>query len=238
MKMDEYFEKKKELQEAENKAEEIKKSLRAEKKEALKEKFDKYNFLHKLKPWTRSDILLAIFMMVLFLVAYNHGGVTDVENGEEGFFGIFGFLTKEKNESIVLEISSEIKEEEPEDVVNTTNVTIVTTEIEDEEPEEIEFDMWAKYGEDEFDTIETSLSSIVYYIVIKNNEGVPIKCESTDSDVEVEPYDSREIFNRAVQSDAGEDNKIVKEHIFTCYKVGDSINDGTEKSMGVTLIFI
>ena len=240
--MDEYLQKKKELEEAEKKALEIKKTLRAEKKEELKEKFDKYNFLHKLKPWTRTDLLLVIFMIVLFLIAYNHGGGVESGNSEEGFFsGIFGFFVKDKNVSednveVTGDIVNDTMDNSEENLGDDTLDITVTTSDEGGEETVINFDIWVETTNgEEFTIIETSSDDIIYYVVIKNKESFDIQCESTDSNVGVKSYDERKIWNRVVAPEVSD--KVTEEHKFTCYNVDDSIDEGFMKSITVTVNF-
>jgi len=259
MKVDEYLEKKKELEEAENKAGEIRKSLRAEKKEALKERFDKYNFLHKLKPWTRSDILLVIFMMVLFLVAYNHGGAVTNDN-EEGFFGgIFGFLVKDKDVGSDPNINADVDDTENsgdtngelsdnsgDSVDSSDSGSENSAEDTSNEPEPIviAFKMWAEYNDQEFSTIDLEgTDTLIYYIQIQNQESFEITCEGysyrggEQDDYSNFDVDANEMYSMFMRIVAGNDTSVISKQELTCYESGNTISDGTEKQLLVNINF-
>lgn len=245
--MDEYLEKKKELQEAEQKAIEIKKTLRAEKKEELKEKFDKYNFLHKLKPWTRNDVLLGILMIVLFLVAYNHGGPIDSGENEGFFSNVFGFLVKD---AVDTEDNIDSTEDSGDSTDSTDDISDTgdseetndsTGEMEDTENEEenvINFNIWSEYNDNQFTTLDTTSSPVNYYVVIQNLESFDIWCESFDSSVGIEAGEEREIFAMASENDAGDDGKLIVDQEFTCYDVDETIDGGYSKTTTLTFNFI
>ena len=241
--MDEYLEKKKELHEAEEKAIEIKKTLRAQNREKFKEKFDKINFLHGLKPWTRTDILLAIFMIVLFLVAYNHGGAVDSEGDENFFSNVFGFLVKDS-----VDTEDNVESVENSEVVNSiedTSDTGDTESIEDiedvedstEEETVINFNLWTESEGNQFDIINTVDNSIDYKDIIQNLETFDIWCESVDSSVEVKAGEEREIYAMVSESDAGDDGKVINDHEFTCYDIDESLEEGYVKKSTVVVNF-
>lgn len=251
MKMDEYLEKKKELEEAEKKAEEIKRTLRAEKKQKVKENLDKINIFHKLKPWTRSDLILAILMIILFLVAYNHGGSVDNEDKQSFLSGVFGFFVKNhgNDETSLDSVSNLTYNEELDDGMVEDNadesVDIADEEDEEEvEKQEIDFDLYFEYEDQQFDIVNlTGKSNIIYYVILDNDEGFSIECEGYSyrnneegiySKISVDPNDEKSLFTRI----ACENNsKVTVKHKFICYDEDVGIEGGTEKQKSVTIYF-
>jgi len=243
MDMNEFLEKKKELKEAEGKLKKAKEALNGERKRKLREKFKKINIFVKLKPWIVWNSILTMLVIFLFLGAYTNNPNPDVS--EESKFGsfldnIFGFLSKDKK---VTEDNSEVLgsivvENNTTNQSSTVDNTIdISVTVPEEEIELIDFDIWADYNGEKFNALETNSNNLIYYVVIKNKESFNIKCESSDSNVEVNSYDERSIYSKVMIGEAGEDNKIIVNHEFTCYDVDKSIDTGTKKEVKITVTF-
>lgn len=104
--------------------------------------------------------------------------------------------------------------------------------------------MHTDYNGDEFSTLNVNNGEdIVYSVVLENKNSYFITCDGYDyqsnvqgshSVVRIEPGDERFLFTKV---NKGSTNQVTVRHMFTCYKDGMDLEDGTTKQITVKVIF-
>ena len=216
----------KELQEAEQRAKEIREALKAEQKKKLDEKIHNFSLLGMgFRPWTLNDMVILLVIAVIVV-----GGLSFVPNGEVtsdtntgGFFtNLFGGFAVKSVEDENTDISNsdssnEISNEETAEVsevsVGSSDSTVDETNQETiDESKLANFDIDVNYQGSSFALINVSNTKSIWYTLKLTNKNLyPIKCninhyvnnvlKNDKSTVSIEAGDYREINLREVAED-------------------------------------
>lgn len=254
MKLDEYLQKKKQIEEAEKKLGLAKVELKKEKIRNLEEKGA---FWYGWKPWVKNDAIIVILMIVLFLIAtfYNPGTSSSSDsndNGKGGFFSnLFGLGNKDNTTS---DTSSN------EDVSNTDNTdttidtdtsggtgeTASNTDNGEVSSSLVDYDMGVYYNDQSVIALRVpaNMNYIWYNVKITNNEAEKIKCDGYEyiNDVEgdynsfsVDTDEPRNLAFKALR-DSGTD--LTMKYKFNCYVESNKEETQLEKEVSVKVTFL
>ncbi len=232
MKLSDYIEKKKELEEAKNKMKEAENAFNKEKqvrRQELVKKVDPMNF----KSWVKSDIGVVILVLILFGVVQFQLSSLQVSDLTEN--------VEEDSVTAVAAVVDDTIEEEPVEAVEE----VVEEVIEEPEIPETVFSLETLYNNEDFSKGDITGGEISYDLVIENLMGSDISCSGSeyknnvkttnDFSLSVKLVDKTRRITTKVVSDPGE---VKVQHKVTCYVIGTNPSEGTERTHAVNLNFI
>lgn len=251
MKLSDYMQKQKEQKEVEaakKRYEEAQEKLKSERKKWRQEHPPIIVKQFKsLKPWTRSDIILLVLMLVLFSLTYFRG--------DSSFSFGFGSTNIEKLSANVVDESAEstTDEEQEEEVSSTEEEKIIeestdeestTEEVATEAENPVEVTLSALYNDKEFTSLSINKTDIAwFYLVFDNKEASEIRCEGTSSYLTKEIpsnflMDANKKKSIATKVTAEEANtKVVVKNEFECYKEDQKSETLNNKLLRLTFHF-
>jgi hypothetical protein len=250
-KQKEFDDKRKELEEAKQKAKELEDAMHAEKKKELSvSKSNKFSLLGmQFRQWTLNDMILILFVVGILVVGATsfmpgENVSSDTDSGEKGFFSrLFeGFTVKSVDNTDQGVDNGEDIEGSDDDSIDSSSGSD-TEDINEPEPinnaNPVDYDINIRYENSPFITINvTNVDTLWYTLNIKNRESFNIKCninhyvndalKSDQSTITIEVGNERNINLREMASDAGEDTLSRVKLEISCSDGSDSSTENTK----------
>ena len=247
MKLDEYLQKKRELEEAEKKMKEARSALKEEKK---KEKVDKGGFWYGWKPYQRNDAIIVLIVVILFLVSMFYGpGILNSDDNEESFFSnLFSFSGNDvaDNEEDTDGEDTDGEDTDGEDQDSGSDDTSEEdTDGEEINEDAVDYDLKIYYNNEEVSGLAVHQEDYVDYDVkLINNHGEKIKCEGYEytnnvkgngNSFSIESNEEKKLINTKARKDG--DKVINMKYLFECFIDGDKDDTKLEKESSIRVTF-